>query len=119
MMKRLSEYKGDEALELLADLIDPVLEIMSDGEVKARLTSGFMAAAVKPILKNHRKAAIEILARLNGMAADDYLKCVNLITIPKVLLELISDPDLVSLFTSAEQTDGVTSSVSASENTEE
>lgn len=119
MMKRLSEYKGEEALELLADLIDPILEIMADVDVKARLTSGFMAAAIKPIIKNHMKAAVEILARLNGMAADDYLKEINLITIPKVLLELISDPDLVSLFTSAGQTEGVTSSGSASENTEE
>lgn len=118
-MRKLSEYKGDEALELLADLMDPVLEIIADGEVASVLQKGHYAAAVKPILKAHKQAVLQILALLNGKTVEEYKKEVNLFTIPKALLELLNDPDLMSLFTSAEQTEGVTSSGSASENTEE
>ena len=118
-MKKLSEYKGDEAIELLADLVDPVLEIISDAEIADQLQKKLYAAAVKPILKAHKQAVLQILALLNGKTVEEYKSEVNLFTIPKALLELLNDPDLMNLFTSAEQTEGVTSSGSASENTED
>lgn len=118
-MRKLSEYKGDEALELLADLVDPAIEIMADADIAQMLKSGRYIGAVKPILKAHKQAVLQILALLNGKTVEEYKKEVNLFTIPKALLELLNDPDLMSLFTSAEQTEGVTSSGSASENTEE
>ena len=117
-MKRLSEYKGDEAIDLLADLMDPVVEIISDAEVAKMLQTKRIAAAVKPILKSHKEAVICILALLNGKSAEEYKNEVNVFTIPKAILEILNDPDLMSLFTSAEQTEGVTSSGSASENIE-
>lgn len=118
-MKRLSEYKGDAALDLLADMIDPVVEIISDAEVAKLLQAKRIPAAVKPILKSHKESVLAILALLNGKSVEEYKNEVNVFTIPKAILELLNDPDLVSLFTSAEQTEGVTSSGSASENTEE
>lgn len=118
-MKKLSEYRGDEALDLLAELVDPAIEIMADADVAKKLQNRHFAAAVKPILKNHKQSVLTILALLNGKTVDEYKKEVNLFTIPKALLELLSDPDLMSLFISAEQTGGVTPSGSALENTEE
>lgn len=116
-MKKLSEYKGEEAIDLLADLIDPASEIMADEEIAEMLQQRKILAAVKPILKNHKQAVIAILAALHGQTADDYdKKQINLFTIPKLLLAILNDPELINLFSFAEQTEGVTSSGSASEN---
>ena len=114
-MRRLSEYKGEEAIDLLAELIDPAMEIMADTEVADMLQKRKIGAAVKPILKKHKQAVITILAALNGKGADEYAKEINVFTIPKLLLGVLNDPELINLFSFAEQTEGVTSSGSASE----
>ena len=119
-MKRLSEYRGEEAIDLLAELIDPAMEIMGDEEIRDMLAQRKIGAAVKPILKAHKNAVIAILAILNGQTAENYdRKQINVFTIPKLLLEILNDPELISLFSFAEQKEGVISSGSASENGKE
>ena len=112
---KLSDLKGEAALDALADLIEPVSEIITDKEfVSLARTNAPRTKLVKAAIKNHKKAVIEILAILDGESPDTYK--VSILTLPKKLIEVFNDPDVISLFRSQGQT--VTSSGSATENTE-
>lgn len=111
---KLSEIKGEAALDALADLIEPAAEIMTDVHFVKCIKDGNKIKAVKLAIKNHKKAIITIMAILDGAKPEEYE--VNILTLPAKLLEVFDDPDVVSLF----QLQGtVTSSGSATENTED
>lgn len=112
---KLSDYKGEDALEILADLIEPAAEIFGDKEF-SRLYKGKRIEAVKYALKNKPKAVIAMLAVLDREDPETYEP--GLLTIPMRLLEILNDPELVSLFTSQAQNAEKTSSGPAMENTE-
>ena len=112
---KLSDLKGEAALDAFADLIEPVSEIITDKEfVRLARSNAPRPKLVKAAIKNHKKAVIEVLAILDGESPESYE--VNLLTLPKKLLEVANDPEIASLFQSQGQT--VTSSGSATENTE-
>lgn len=108
---KLSDVKGEKALDMLADLIDPASEIMADKEIKAVFqTRGKKGAekppkmrAVKLALKKHKGAVMEILAALEGKDPDTYAKEVNILTLPMKLLDILNDKELMGLFTSQGQ----------------
>lgn len=116
---KLSEYKGEQALDMLADLIEPAAAIMADKEVANFAKSGKpVVKLLKPLIKNHKPEVIEILAILDGENPKKYAEKINLFTLPSKLLEILNDPDLISLFTSqGKKTE--TFSGSATESTEE
>lgn len=95
---RLSNIKDEQALDVLAEIIEPAAEILADDEVKriAREESKLKLAAY--IIKTHKKSVIEIMARLDGKDPAEY--SFNLLTLPKKVLEILSDPELAELFTS-------------------
>ena len=113
---KLSEIKNEKAIEVLADLIDPVIELCKDKYFGEAMTKGDTKKAVKVMLKGHAKAVKEILAALEGVPVDMY-EC-NILTLPKTLIEILSDPEVMSLFISADVTEGATPSTSALESTE-
>ena len=113
---KLSEIKGEQALDVLADLIEPASEIMTDKMVVASAKNGQKMRAIKLAIKNHKRAVIEILAALDGAEADEYE--VNVLTLPAKLLEILNDPLVMGLFTSQGQNLEKTSSGSAMENIE-
>ena len=113
---KLSEYHGEAALDVLADLIEPVGEIMSDKEIgEVFKENRFKAIGIA--IKNHKKAVMQILATMDGVPVDEY-KC-NVFTLPVKILELLNDHDIIQLFTYQGQTGDAKSSGSASENIEE
>ena len=115
-MKRLSEFRGEEALLILADIIEPAAEIIGDKAMVELLRKGQMAKAAKVALKGHPGAVLEIMARLDGENPETYAP--NMFALPMKLLEIFNDPELVNLFTSQGQTEEQTSSGSATVNTE-
>lgn len=112
---KLSEYQGESALDILADLIEPAGEIMSDKEI-GEVFKENRFKAIGLAIKNHKKAVMKILATMDGVPVDEY-KC-NVFSLPVKILEILNDPDLVQLFTYQGQTGGAKSSGSASENIE-
>lgn len=94
---RLSEFKDEQALEVLADLIEPAAEIMTDKEVSAAYDSNNLPHAISVAIKNHKESVIKILATLDGVPVEEYH--VNLFTLPVKVLELLNDDDLKQLFT--------------------
>ena len=92
---------GDVALEALADIIDPAVEIMSDNEINLALKNGNNLFAVKKALKKHKKAVTEILAVLDGEDPETYKP--KIVTLPAKLLEIFNDPYVIELFQSQGQ----------------
>ena len=113
---KLSEYQGEAALDLLADMIEPAGEIMSDKEIGEVLKENRFKA-IGLAIKNHKRSVMQIMATMDGVPVEEY-KC-NVFTLPVKILELLNDPDIVQLFTYQGQTGDAKSSGSASENTEE
>ncbi len=122
---RLSEYRGDDALEVLAELIEPAVEILADADIAAawrdkdpnKTRGQKQLKAVSIALKKHKEAVIAILAALDHETPDEYRKKINVVTLPKKLLEVLNDKDLRTFFISQEQTTGEPSG-SASASTE-
>ena len=106
---------NEEALELFADLVEPVSEIIFDTEVSKALRENKTAKAVKVAIKRHKRRIIETLALVDGVPVDEYK--VNVFTLPMKLMELVNKPEFQELFMSAGQTSAVEFSGSAMDNT--
>lgn len=101
-MKKLSEYKNEEALELLADLIEPAAVICADTEIANAVRSGLSKIkVVKMIIKNHKHEVIEILALLDNIPLEEY-EC-NLLSLPSRIIEILNDEELMRFFNSQGQ----------------
>ena len=98
---RLSEVKGEKALDVLAEIIEPISEIMADKEVTKVLRKGQRSKAISVALRNHKKAVIKVLAALDGKEVEDY-EC-NILSLPKQILDIVNDPAVLELFTSQTQ----------------
>ena len=80
-MKQLSEYRGEQAIDILAELIEPATAIMADKEVAELARSKAPAVKIiKPAIKNHKREVIEILAVLEGEEPEKYAKKVTILT---------------------------------------
>lgn len=95
---RLSEIKGERALDVLADIIEPISEIMADKEVVKTMGGSKKVKAISLAIKKHKKAVIEVLAALDGKSVDEY-EC-NILSLPKQILDIVNDPAVIELFTS-------------------
>lgn len=96
-MRKLSEIQNEEALDVLADILAPVIEIAQDKVVKEKAKEGRMAA-VQYVIKGHKKALLNILATLDGIPIEEYR--INVIQIPIKVTELLNDKDLMDFFQS-------------------
>lgn len=119
-MKRLSDFKDEEALDVLCEIIEPACEIMADERVQKAFEkgSGFtVVQAVKLIIKEHKRAVMQVMAALECVPFEEY-HC-NLLTLPIQIMQIVNDNDLLTFFQSQVQTDSLTNSGLAMENTEE
>lgn len=108
---KLSEVKGEKALDMFADLIEPITEILDDKEIakiwknrKAKdgqSTKTVLGKIVSAAIKNHKQAVISILATLDDVPVEKY-EC-NILSLPKKLLDILNDPAIFELFTSQGQ----------------
>ena len=115
---RLSDFENEKALDLLANIIEPATEIMSDEGIAKKYRSGQpKLLIVKDILRNHKKQAMEIIAAMHGVDVE-HLK-VNPISLAKDILEILNDPELQAVFTLQSQTEAAMYSGSVTENIEE
>lgn len=101
---RLSEIKGKKAIEMIADLMEPVAKILENGEIKKAVDDNEpVIKIVQRLLKGWPDEVITILALLDGKKPETYE--VNLLTLPTKVLELINDPEIQTLFFSQGQTE--------------
>ena len=94
---KLSEIRGEKAIDVLADLIEPLSEIFSDDEiVKGVRGNANKMELIKLVLRNHKTAVLTVLALLDGEDPANYNP--TLISIPSKVLEVLNDPDVAALF---------------------
>ena len=124
---KLSDFKGEEALDVLADIIEPITFILADKDIQKMKEEAEkkkkplpMISYVKPAIKNHKKEIIQILARLQNQTPEEYEETLSLATLPLQVLDFLNDPEIQKLFISQSQTlqEASASSGSVTENTE-
>lgn len=93
---KLSDYKDEEAMEVLADILEPSIEIFSDPDIKKAYEEKDRVKGVKVAIKNHPKAVMAIMAGLERVPVEEY-HC-NVISLPKMLMDVINDEELLSFF---------------------
>ena len=96
-MRKLSEIKGEEALNVRAEISEPAAEMFTDEKVKNALkVENNKAKAAKIILKDHNKAVLTLMAALEGVPVEEYQP--TLFALPSLILGVLNDPELNSLF---------------------
>lgn len=109
---------NEESLDLFADLMEPVANIIADEEIRESVNKGEpRVRTASKAIKNHKAEVIQILALLEGVPVEEYH--VNLLALPVKLVRLLSTPEVQELFTGAEQKTDAASSGSATENTKD
>ena len=105
---KLSEIRGEAAIDVIADIFDPVTEIMADEEIKKMYQMKprpHTLLIAQAILKRQKKAILEILAYLNNEDPKTFKP--SLIELPVMLVNLINEveshEELASLFQSQPQ----------------
>ena len=119
---RLSEIYGEDAIDVIAEILEPAATILADAEVKAVIESRKPYIIVaKTILSRQKKAILEVLAVLNRKDPKEFKP--SLIELPIMLIHLLEDiaenQELMSLFQSRNPMMGSVSSGSVTENTKE
>lgn len=116
---KISDFKGENAIEFIGDIIEPVSKIFSDEIVRGFFSKNAdnKSAIAKHICKEYAKETIEVLAAMQGVTPEEYEG--NPFTIMMQVFEILNDPDLMSVFISSEQKTEDKFSGSATENTEE
>jgi len=116
---KLSDIKGEEALDVLADIIEPAAEIMADKQIANMVRANVpKIKIIKPMIKNHKTQIIEILARIDGKEIDEYKNMMTLTTLPMRLIEFMNDPQMAEVFHSQVQSSQSASSGLVTESTE-
>jgi len=113
---KLSDIRGDAALDALAELIEPATEIMGDPEVRKLYEAKKIPKCAAYAIKNHKQAVKTVLAIMDGQDPETYNP--TLLSLPLKLIELMNDPEIVSLFRSPVQSSGDLTSGNATATTE-
>lgn len=114
-MKRLSDYKDEEAIDLVADLLDPVATVIK-GIAECKKDCNTNVELARNLLKNHKAETIEILQRID----DTPITAVNIIgRVVSFLIDIQEDKELLYFFNSVAQETDKSSSGAHTENTQE
>lgn len=124
---RLSDIKGERAIEVIGELIDPIANIAEDKEAmsifqRENLPKGmdaktFAIARLKKgmpkLLKNHKRDIATILSALAGVTYDEYVENLDMKVFIKDIVELLTDEEFLTFFIS-DQSGKTSGSVTAS-----
>ena len=107
---KLSDLKGERAIEVIADLIAPMANIAADadnlklfhnkrleGESVEEAGQRLMKEKLPILLKTHKKDIVDILCAVNGTAPEE----LSLMEIISQIADLGNDKDFMGLFISA------------------
>ena len=112
-IKPLSEFKDDAAIKVVAELLEPICNIVKNPQNAAARANGVLGFACQ-MLQNNSEDVRKMLAILSETPFEEY-HC-NGITVFQDALTMLGDPELMQLFGLQSQT--MTSAGSASENIE-
>ena len=98
-MKSISDFKNEEAIDLLADLVDPIHNIIQDQDIKIKIANkSTQKDAIKLVLKNHKESLLSIVALFEGVSRED-LACTP-ISIVVDCMQILNDKDFLDFLSS-------------------
>lgn len=97
-MRKLSEVKGEEALNVLAEILEPIVTIANDEEVRAGFDTN-VAKCVAVALKKYKGEIMDIFAAINGKTVEETADEIDLLSLPAYIVDVLSEPEIQRLFT--------------------
>lgn len=98
---RLSDFRDEKAIEVVADLLIPIGKIASNPEV-LKAKDGNVAELASAMLRNSKREVMDMLAILNDVPKAEY-HC-TAASVMKDVLEMFGDPEFMELFGLQRQT---------------
>lgn len=114
---KLDNFKGEDAVDIIADVIEPASDIIADPEFQKLMRTGgipYIKIAVY-VLREHKKPILEIYEALEKESKENATPTKLL----KLIVDILEDKELSELFFSQGQTEALKSSGSVTENTED
>ena len=100
-MKKLSDYTGDKAIELWADLLEPLNNVLADPKIAEVVRSGKSKMMIaKEILKLHPAEANDVLLRIDPTPIDGLNIILRLVAL---LSDIGKNEEIKGFFGYAEQ----------------
>lgn len=125
---KLSDIKGDRVLDVIADIIDPIANMVQDKDVAAMFerkavpegmeARDFFAERMRNglpvLLKNHKADIIAIMAAIEGVTPEQYAASLDLPKLFTDVMELVTDDAFLDFLSSSETGKGEDAPGSAS-----
>lgn len=116
-MMKLSDIKGDRAIDVVADLIDPVCNIAQDPATKDLMTvkevpegANVYELAVQrlrkhvpALIKAHKNDLVAIFSALEGVPQEEYKESLSFAKLLSDVVVLLNDREFLQFFMSAAQ----------------
>lgn len=120
-MRRLQDVKGEEALDVLADVLDYVVKLVQNDKVREVLNRKSVRDidTIKTLIKEGKHEIICMMAVIDGKTYDEFVDTLDLLTLPVMLYETFNDEALQAVFQSQAQTEGENTFGLATETSEE
>lgn len=129
---KLSDIKGDRVLDVIADIIDPIVNMVQDKDVAAMfkreaVPDGMeardffakrMCKGLPVLLKGHKADIIAIMAAIEGVTLEQYAASLDFPKLFTDVMELVTDDAFLDFLSSSETGKGADAPGSASANFE-
>lgn len=129
---KLSDIKGDRVLDVIADIIDPIANMVQDKDVAAMfkreaVPDGMeardfftkrMCKGLPVLLKGHKADIIAIMAAIEGVTPEQYAASLDFPKLFTDVMELVTDDTFLNFLSSQETGKGADAPGSASASSE-
>ena len=129
---KLSDIKGDRVLDVIADIIDPIANMVQDKNVAAMferkaVPDGMdardffaerMCKGLPVLLKGHKADILAIMAAIDGVTPEQYAESLDFTKLFTDVMELVTDNAFLDFLSSSETKKGADAPGSASESFE-
>lgn len=125
---KLSDIKGDRVFDVIADIIDPIANMVQDKDVAAMfkreaVPDGMeardffakrMCKGLPVLLKSHKADIIAIMAAIEGVTPEQYAASLDFPKLFTDVMELVTDDAFLDFLSSSETGKGADAPGSAS-----
>lgn len=125
---KLSDVKGDRVLDTIADIIDPIANMVQDKDIAAMFkreavpdgmeARDFFAKRMRKglpvLLKSHKADIIAIMAAIEGVTPEQYAESLDFPKLFTDVMELVTDDAFLNFLSSSETGKGADAPGSAS-----
>jgi hypothetical protein len=129
---KLSDIKGDRVFDVIADIIDPIANMVQDKDVAAMfkreaVPDGMeardffakrMYKGLPVLLKSHKADIIAIMAAIEGVTPEQYAASLDFPKLFTDVMELVTDDAFLNFLSSSETGKGADAPGSALESSE-